>query len=115
MTKVYGITNCNTVKKARNWLAENNIEYEFHDYKKLGIDKTHLSKWCQKLGWETVLNRRGMMWRKSEENRKLAVVDMDSAIDFMIETPTSIKRPIIEFDDELLIGFEEAKYQTTFR
>ncbi|NJK70814.1 ArsC family reductase [Candidatus Gracilibacteria bacterium] len=108
---MYGIVNCHTVKKAREWLKENGIEYEFHDYKKLGIDKQSLAKWCEEFGWESVLNRRGMMWRKAIEADKEKVVDKDSAIEFMLKTPTSIKRPIIEVDEKFLIGFDDQVYE----
>jgi arsenate reductase len=111
MIKVYGITNCTTVQKARKWLEANQLEYEFHDYKKLGIDRENLQTWCQKFGWETVLNRKGMMWRKADEKNKNKVVDTDSAIEFMLEIPTSIKRPVIESNGKLLIGFDEAEYE----
>jgi arsenate reductase len=111
MLKVYGITNCTTVQKARKWLEANQLEYEFHDYKKLGIDKEHLQAWCQKFGWETILNRKGMMWRKTSDEVKNKVVDEKSAIEFMLEIPTSIKRPVIESDTSLLIGFYEAEYK----
>jgi arsenate reductase (glutaredoxin) len=110
MIKVYGITNCTTVQKARKWLEKNKVEYSFHDYKKLGIDEQNLKKWCKELGWELVLNRQGMMWRKAGENQKSKVIDSKTAIDFMLETPTSIKRPIIEYDGGLLRGFDVVEY-----
>jgi Spx/MgsR family transcriptional regulator len=96
MITVYGITNCTTVIKARNWLEENKIEYNFHDYKKLGIDAQHLTKWIAKFGWDKVLNMQGQMWRKASDEEKTKVVDEKTAIEFMIKVPTSIKRPIVE-------------------
>ena len=110
MNTVYGITNCQTVQKALTWLKENNVEYTFHDYKKQGIDEKNLQKWCAKFGWESVLNRAGMMWRKANEEEKAKVIDEKSAIEFMIKTPNSIKRPIIEYDGGILKGFDVAQY-----
>ncbi len=111
MITVYGITNCSTVKKARNWLEENEIEYNFWDFKKQGVTKEFLQKWCNRHGWEIVLNRKGMMWRKSSEEVKNKVVDEKTAIEFMIDVPNSIKRPIVEYDDGVLIGFDEDLYK----
>jgi arsenate reductase (glutaredoxin) len=109
-TNVYGITNCTTVQKARSWLESNNVEYIFHDYKKLGIDEKHLQKWCDEIGWERVLNRSGMMWRRATEIDKSKVVDAASAISFMLLVPTSIKRPIIETNTVLLCGYDVKEY-----
>jgi arsenate reductase len=107
MPTLYGITNCSTVVKARNWLESNSIKYDFHDYKKLGIDVEHLKIWCAKLGWEKVLNMQGQMWRKASEEDKAKVINENSAIEFMLRVPTAIKRPIVELEDgDLLRGFE---------
>jgi Spx/MgsR family transcriptional regulator len=111
MITVYGIVNCSTVQKARSWLTANSIDYEFYDYKKLGIDKEHLKTWCNQFGWEKVLNRSGMMWRKASEEDKQKVVDTNSAIEFMLKVPTAIKRPIIELENDFLIGFDAKEYQ----
>ena len=110
MFKMYGITNCSTVKKARNWLESNKIDYEFWDYKKQGIDEIHLTRWCESLGWEKVLNRSGMMWRKADEESKNKVVDQATAIAFMLTVPTSIKRPILESGEKLFLGFDDGEY-----
>ena len=114
MIIVYGIANCTTVQKARKWLESNNVEYTFHDYKKLGIDNDHLKSWCKVFGWEQVLNRSGMMWRKASEATKQKVVDEISAIDYMIQVPTSIKRPIVEANSKLLRGFDVVEYKKMF-
>jgi arsenate reductase (glutaredoxin) len=114
MTTIYGIKNCQTVQKALKFLDENQIQYEFWDYKKQGIDKEHLEKWCREFGWQKVLNRSGMMWRKASEEDKNRVIDQDSAIEFMLQVPTSIKRPIVEIESELLIGFVESDYVDLF-
>ncbi len=110
MITVYGITNCSTVIKARKWLELNLIEYEFWDYKKQGIDTDHLIKWCEELGWEKVLNRSGMMYRKASQEEKSKIIDQQSAIEFMLKVPTSIKRPIIETKKGLLLSFNELEY-----
>ena len=111
---IYGINNCSTVKKALNWLNLNNIEYQFHDYKKLGIKQEILQKWCDKFGWENVLNKSGMMWRKADQQEKTKVTDKDSAIAFMMQIPSSIKRPIVEYKKGLLKGFDEKQYEKAF-
>jgi arsenate reductase (glutaredoxin) len=114
MTTIYGIKNCQTVQKALKFLDEYQIQYEFWDYKKQGVDIEHLEKWCRELGWQKVLNRSGMMWRKASEEDKNRVIDQDSAIEFMLQVPTSIKRPIVEIESELLIGFVESDYVDLF-
>ncbi len=115
MLKVFGIINCSTVVKARKWLEQNSIEYTFWDYKKSGIDKEHLEEWCGVLGWEKVLNRAGMMWRKASDEDKTKVVDQNSAIAFMLRVPTSIKRPIVETENGLLLGFDPERYSEKLR
>ena len=111
MLTVYGIPNCDTMKKARKWLADNEIEYEFHDYKKQGIDKKTLVVWEKQVGWEVLLNRRGMMWRKLTDDQK-ANINKASAVDIMLEIPSIIKRPVIVTDDgNVLVGFKEDEYQ----
>lgn len=112
MTKVYGITNCVTVQKSLKWLKDNQVDFEFHDYKKLGIDKTHLEIWCKEFGWEKVLNRAGMMWRKASESEKAKVVDQASAIEFMLQTPNSIKRPVVEYSKGLILGFNQSEWES---
>ena len=111
MLTVYGIPNCDTMKKARKWLADNDIDYEFHDYKKLGIDKKTLLAWEKKVGWEILLNRRGMMWRKLSDEQK-ANINKASAIEIMLDIPSIIKRPVLVADDgNILVGFKEDEYQ----
>lgn len=112
MLTLYGITNCSTVQKARKWLDDHKIDFEFHDYKKSGIDVNHLQNWCEVFGWENVLNRQGMMWRKTSEEEKEKVVDTQSAIEFMIKVPNSIKRPIVEKDGKAILrGFEVGEWE----
>ncbi len=102
---LYGIPNCDTVKKARGWLDGRGIGYAFHDYKKQGIDAAHLARWCDALGWETVLNRAGTTFRKLPDADK-AGLGRDKAIALMIAQPSMIKRPTIEYSGGLLAGFK---------
>lgn len=113
MVKVYGIPNCDTMKKARKWLAEHDVAYQFHDYKKEGVDEKRLRGWVSQVGWETLLNRRGMMWRKLDDGVK-AGIDEASAIQVMLETPSIIKRPVLEHGKTLQVGFKEADYEAIF-
>jgi arsenate reductase len=113
MTTLYGIPNCDTMKKARKWLADNGVEYEFHDYKKLGIEKKKLDAWIKAVGWETLLNRRGMMWRKVPDDVK-ASIDEKSAIGLMLETPSIIKRPVLEANGKVTVGFKADTYEELF-
>ena len=111
MITVYGIPNCDTMKKARRWLAVNDIEDEFHDYKNLGVNEQLLSDWIKQVGWEKLFNRRGMMWRKLDESTKNNI-DEQSAIQVMLETPSIIKRPVMVLDDGTVqVGFSEPDYQ----
>jgi len=165
---LYGIPNCDTIKKARKWLTDHGVDYEFHDYKKKGVDEARLRAWVKELGWEpvglrlnrlqkrdsglifpdfsshsshyapqnhekssslshffatippsptgsweTLLNRRGMMWRRLSDEVK-AHIDEASAIQLMLETPSIIKRPVLDLGDRRVVGFKEADYETLF-
>ena len=113
MTTIYGIKNCDTMKKARRWLDEHNVAYEFHDYKKEGIDETTLSGWCNKLGWETLLNRRGMLWRKLPQATR-EHIDRASALQCMQDNPGIIKRPLLDLGDRRVVGFAPDTYSGLF-
>jgi len=113
MTTLYGIPNCDTMKKARKWLADNGVEYAFHDYKKLGVEQEKLDAWIEAVGWETLLNRRGMMWRKVPDDVK-ASIDEQSAIRLMLETPSIIKRPVLEANGKVTVGFNPEIYEDLF-
>lgn len=113
MVTIYGIPNCDTMKKARAWLNEHNIAYDFHDYKKAGLDETLLRGWVKELGWETLLNTRGMMWRKVPQNVK-DTIDEKSAIALMLETPSMIKRPVLDTGNTRHIGFKPEQYEQLF-
>ncbi|MEC7376232.1 MAG: ArsC family reductase [Pseudomonadota bacterium] len=102
--KLYGIKNCDTVKKARKWLDENGIGHEFHDFKKDGIDSELLSQWEQAVGWETLLNRSGTTWRKLPDEVR-DTISAQSAHDIMLENPSIIKRPVVDRDGEISVGF----------
>ena len=114
MITVYGIANCDTMKKARKWLETHHIDYTFHDYKKLGISKSKLKDWCKQADWELLLNRRGTTWRKLDEKAK-AGINKTSAIEIMAENTSIIKRPVIETGDKLLVGFSEEEFKATFK
>ncbi len=113
MITLYGIPNCDTMKKARKWLDAQGIEYQFHNYKKDGLDESLLNSWVNELGWETLLNRRGMMWRKLDEKTK-ANIDQASAIRVMLNTPSIIKRPVLDTGNALYVGFTEDNYRKIF-
>ncbi len=116
--KFYGIKNCDTVKKARAWLDAHGIDYDFHDYKALGIDAASLQRWCGTLGWETVLNRAGTTFRGLPDADKQGL-DAHQAIALMLAQPSMIKRPILEGEvvagrGVLLAGFKPEIYAATF-
>lgn len=108
-TTIYGIRNCDTMKKARAWLDVHNVQYEFHDYKIKGIDRSRLESWCSKLGWEALLNRAGTTFRKLPDNIKRSL-DAAKAMELMLEQPSMIKRPVLERDGRLLVGFKPEAY-----
>jgi arsenate reductase (glutaredoxin) len=110
---LYGIPNCDTVKKARTWLDARGIGYAFHDYKKSGADAAKLGAWCEVLGWEIVLNRAGTTFRKLPDADKSAL-DQTKAIALMLAQPSMIKRPIVEHPDGLLAGFKDADWAAAF-
>jgi len=110
--KLYGIPNCNTVKKARAWLAEHQADVEFHDFKKDGVDEALLHGWVTQMPWEKLVNRSGMTWRNLDESAKTAVQDNASAVKLMLERPSVIKRPVLVENGKILaLGFDEAIYQ----
>ncbi|MCR6660913.1 MAG: arsenate reductase [Asticcacaulis sp.] len=102
---LYGIPNCDTVKKARNWLTANGVTYEFHDYKKAGIDAARLKAWSEKLGWEKVLNRASSTFKGLAEEAKQGL-DETKAITLMMAQPSMIKRPIFEKDGQVIAGLK---------
>jgi arsenate reductase (glutaredoxin) len=105
-TVLYGIPNCDSVKKARSLLDERGIAYEFHDYKKLGVPEAELRRWVKTKGRDVVLNRKGTTWRSLDEATKAEVIDDESAIAVMLANPSAIKRPIITRDERIIVGVD---------
>ena len=112
--KLYGIPNCTTVKKARTWLEEHDIPYEFHDFKKQGVPAELLSKLMGSLGWEALVNRNGPTWRKLPDATKTKVKDAKTALTVMQENSSVIKRPIVDRDGQYQVGFNEDNYAAFF-
>ena len=109
MIKVFGIKNCDTMKKAMNWLSEQGIAYEFIDYKKAGVAASHLADWTARAGWEKLLNTRGLMWKKLSEVER-ADVDETKALALMAQYPSLIKRPVLDTGSQLIVGFTPDNY-----
>lgn len=113
MITIYGIKNCDTIKKAIKWLNAHDIEYHFHDYRADGIDQTLLTQFLDHIDWEILLNRRGTTWRKLPEDRKQNI-NKNSAMQIMQEQPAIIKRPVLVSDNTYLVGFKPQDYQALF-
>ena len=107
---VYGISNCDTVKKARTWLSEQGLEHVFHDFKKQGLPEKNLDTWLKEAGWEAVLNRKGTSWRKLSPEEQLSVASAATARPFLLANPSLVKRPVIEWQSskgvEISVGFQ---------
>ncbi|MFD2229765.1 ArsC family reductase [Alkalimarinus sediminis] len=114
VTIMYGIKNCDTIKKARKWLEAEAIDYRFHDYKKEGTDEALFKEWLSSLGWEAVINRRGTTWRKLPEDQR-ANMDNASALTAMLENPSIIKRPLLEHNGKKILGFKADEYENIFK
>ena len=116
MKTVYAIPNCNTVKKALDWLQKNKIAYEFHDYKKKGITTTILTNWCKQVGWETLVNKKGATWRQLSPEVQASISTQKAAIALMMEKTSIIKRPLIEEEGKILVlGFDETEYKKALK
>jgi len=115
MTKIrlYGIANCDTIKKARAWLDRQGVAYQFYDYKKVGIDAVTLRRWSDAVGWEMLLNRAGTTFRKLSDADR-ADLDREKAIALMLAQPSMIKRPVLDRDGVLTVGFAPDRYQAIF-
>ena len=109
MTTIYGIKNCDTMKKARAWLDKKGVAYDFHDYKKQGIGRATLERWADHVGWEVLLNRSGTTFRKLPEADRQGL-DLARAIELMLAQPSMIKRPVLEIGDRLIVGFKPEVY-----
>ena len=110
MITVYGIANCDSVKKARAWLTQHGQPYQFHDFKKLGVPAEKLALWAQAAGWEKLLNRQGTTWRKLDASAQTAVVDAASAQVLMLAQPSVIKRPVVDWGNDITVGFDAAAW-----
>jgi arsenate reductase (glutaredoxin) len=110
-TIIYGIPNCDTTKKAMTWLQKNNIAFSFHDYKLQGISKEKLNEWCAIKGWEVIFNKRSTTWRELPVAEQQKVTGQAEAVIIMLTNNSIIKRPIIENDGKLIVGFNEAEYK----
>lgn len=115
MITLYGIHNCDTVKKARTWLDANGHAYTFHDFKKAGLDQATVATWLKQVPWETLVNKKGTTWRGLPDDRKAAVVDAASATALMLETTSVIKRPVLCINHHVLVGFDPAVYEKTLQ
>lgn len=109
MIRIYGIRNCDTMKKAIAWLEANGIAHEFIDYKKAGVAASHLPDWNRRVGWQTLLNTRGLMWKKLTDEQRSGV-DEAKALALMAEVPSLIKRPVLDAGAQLLVGFDPERY-----
>ncbi|ANQ17712.1 arsenate reductase [Vibrio natriegens] len=110
---MFGIPNCDTIKKAKKWLEAEDIAYEFHDYRKQGVDEALVTEFCDALGWEIVLNKRGTTFRQLTQEQKDSLNE-ENAIKLLVENPAMIKRPILKVNDQLHIGFKADQYTTIF-
>ena len=110
MLTLYGIKNCDTVKKARRWLEDHGVEYKFHDFRQDGLDKKQLGTWVDQLGWEAIVNKRSTTWRNLT-NKDKEITTNSQAVKLLSANPTLIKRPVLKKNKILLIGFKEAEYK----
>jgi len=116
MYTLYGIPNCNTVKKSVTWLQEHKIAFEFHDYKKLGITAKKLKQWSSQLGWESLLNKKGTTWRNLDEKTQATITNEKAALQVLAANTSAIKRPLIEKDNKVIaLGFDEEQYRKVFK
>ena len=114
MVEVYGIKNCSTVRKALTWLDENKIIYNFHDFKKEGLNEEKVDEWINKKDWQTIINRKGHTWRKLDDKSRDGINDNSSAAKIAVINPSIVKRPVIEYKKNLLVGFDEDLLKKTF-
>jgi len=115
MITLYGIPNCDTVKKARTWLDQAGLSYQFHDFKKAGIDKSMVAGWLKQVSWEILVNKKGTTWRGLPDATKVAVVDAATATALMLENTSVIKRPVLCMNNQVLVGFDADLYKKTLK
>lgn len=113
MITMYGIPNCDTIKKAKKWLEANGVDYQFHDYRKNGLEEAQLKAWVDELGWELLLNKRGTTWRQQPDEVK-NTIDEAAAIALMLEHPAMIKRPLLDTGSARKVGFKDTEYAALF-
>ncbi len=111
---IYGIKNCNTVKKALDWLQSNHINFEFHDFKKEGVSAEKLQEWSSKVGYEKLLNKQGLTWKQLDPKIKATIINEKEALQLLHDKNSMIKRPVLEFQGQLVLGFEEKQYRMLF-
>lgn len=111
---LYGIPNCDTVKKARTWLDQNGVAYTFHDFKKAGLTPALVDGWLRQVAWDVLVNRKGTTWRALPDERKAAIADAESAATLMLESPSVIKRPVLDRDGTTFVGFSDTNYRQIF-
>lgn len=111
--EMYGIPNCDTIRKARRWLQAHDIDYRFHDYKKEGVSVSQLTAWAAAVGWESLINRRGTTWRRLSDEQK-AGLTAEQGVELMSANPSLIRRPLLLIDGAIEVGFSEARYQSLF-
>jgi len=112
---LYGIPNCDQVRKARTWLTTHSLDYDFHDFKKSGITSELIHTWMNDIPWDILINRKGTTWRALSEERKAAIIDAKSAEALMLESPSIIKRPVLLTGDAAHVGFSPELYQHIFK
>ena len=115
MITLYGIPNCDTVKKARTWLDQAGLDYQFHDFKKAGLDKGTVDLWLKQVSWEILVNKKGTTWRNLPDATKASVIDATSATALMLETTSVIKRPVLCTNNQVLVGFYADLYKKTLK
>lgn len=113
MTTLYGIKNCDSVKKARRWLETQAVDYRFHDFRQDGISRQQVEQWIATLGWETVVNKRSTTWKQLDDSTRQSMTAA-TALLAILDNPTLIKRPLLETGDQLITGFKDAQYAAIF-
>ena len=113
MTTVYGIKNCDTVKKARQWLEQQGVDFRFHDFRVDGLNEEHIAAWRKQIDWQTLLNKRSTTWKKLDDNTREALND-DTVVELLVAHPTLIKRPVMEHDGKVYVGFKISEYEALF-
>lgn len=113
MTTLYGISNCDTVKKARTWLDQANVDYTFHDFRKDGLDRQQVVNWVTALGWENLVNKRSTTWKGLDDDAR-AQLNGTTVVDVILDQPTLIKRPLLDQAGDISVGFKAADYELRF-